>query len=95
MTAAPVLDRHCTICGAHLDIQSDPFSVDCGGDCLLCMAEAGDPDCLASVFEWCRNTFRKTPLQEAVTPIARMHISELSEECIARMRKTLEELRKL
>jgi hypothetical protein len=43
---ATVPDRRCTICGAHLDIQSDPFSVD------MCMADAGDPDCLERLMDW-------------------------------------------
>lgn len=36
----------CKICGRCLDNEHDPLSRDCGGDCLKCMADAGDPDCL-------------------------------------------------
>lgn len=57
--------RHCKTCGAHLDVCHDPFSMDCGGDCLLCMADAGDPDCLKSVLDWCRDTFRKIAMIDA------------------------------
>jgi hypothetical protein len=33
----------CNICKRELDVDSDPFSTDCGGDCLACMADADDP----------------------------------------------------
>lgn len=26
--------------------------MDCGGDCLLCMANAGDPECIRAMSEW-------------------------------------------
>jgi hypothetical protein len=33
-----------------LDNLNDPFSKDCGGDCLHCMATvADDPDCIAEI----------------------------------------------
>jgi hypothetical protein len=39
----------CKICKCELDnMPEDLTSLDCGGDCLLCMAECGDEDCLAS-----------------------------------------------
>ncbi len=46
----PVRDpTRCSICKCVLDTEEDPVgSRDCGGDCLRCMAEAGDPGCLAS-----------------------------------------------
>lgn len=34
--------NNCLTCGAPFD---DGLHRNCGGDCLLCMAEAGDPDC--------------------------------------------------
>jgi len=37
---------NCGICGRPLNLKDDPTSLDCGGDCLRCMAEAGDPDCV-------------------------------------------------
>ncbi|MES2148526.1 MAG: hypothetical protein V4508_01920 [Pseudomonadota bacterium] len=41
--------KTCNICGRALDNPADPYSVDCGGDCLQCMADSGDPDCAATV----------------------------------------------
>lgn len=35
---------NCGICNRPLG--TSPDTVDCGGDCLRCMAEAGDPDCI-------------------------------------------------
>jgi hypothetical protein len=40
---------NCLICGRMLFSPDDPESKDCGGDCLVCMAEAGDPDCIAEL----------------------------------------------
>lgn len=43
-------DDRCTICARLLDNPIDPFSKDCGGDCLACMAYVGhDPDCMEAV----------------------------------------------
>jgi hypothetical protein len=41
--------KQCKICGRELDNLADPVSADCGGDCLQCMADCGDPDCAARV----------------------------------------------
>lgn len=41
MTASLV----CGICRAPLDIPGRVWTRDCGGDCLACMADAGDPEC--------------------------------------------------
>lgn len=43
--------RHpqCGTCGCLLDNPGDSGSLDCGGDCRRCMADAGDPDCLAAM----------------------------------------------
>jgi hypothetical protein len=30
----------CTICKRVLDQPTDPFSLDCGGDCLWCIKDA-------------------------------------------------------
>jgi hypothetical protein len=38
----------CLTCKGPLN-TTDPLTLDCGGDCLLCMAEAGDPDAAVSV----------------------------------------------
>lgn len=39
----------CTICKRELDNPADPTTRNLGGDCLLCMAEAGDPDARMSL----------------------------------------------
>lgn len=38
------MTEHCTICKRELDNKDDPFSVNCGGDCLACMADFEDPE---------------------------------------------------
>lgn len=42
---------NCTICKRKLDQPEFPDTLDCGGDCLRCMAECGDPDCEESMKE--------------------------------------------
>lgn len=39
----------CAICKRLLGNPEDPASVNCGGDCLQCMADCGDPDCIAAI----------------------------------------------
>lgn len=39
-----IAKARCNICNKELDVPNDPLSDDCGGDCLACMAQAGDPD---------------------------------------------------
>jgi hypothetical protein len=40
----------CSICGRELNVpEGDVTSRDCGGDCLMCMAEAGDLDCFTAL----------------------------------------------
>lgn len=39
----------CKLCGRELNNLDDPYSTDCGGDCLKCMADAGDPDAMNRV----------------------------------------------
>lgn len=47
------MTRFCATCKCKLDDPKRPFySEDCGGDCLLCMAEAGDPECEKAVLEY-------------------------------------------
>ena len=33
------MNLYCGICGRRLDLESDPLSVDCGGDCWGCIGE--------------------------------------------------------
>jgi len=49
----------CRICGCRLqDPQVETGSIwltpwhDCGGDCTVCMAHAGDPDAIAALDHW-------------------------------------------
>jgi len=39
--------KRCHICKRKLNNPHDRSTQDCGGDCLRCMAWAGDPDCIA------------------------------------------------
>ena len=41
--------KTCGICGGPLDVEGMPCTLNCGGDCELCMAEFGDPDCARSL----------------------------------------------
>jgi hypothetical protein len=42
-----VLQKRCKICRRLLSDPADPIrSRDCGGDCLQCMADCGDLDCI-------------------------------------------------
>ncbi len=34
-----------------MDVPGDDTTRDCGGDCLRCMAAAGDPDCQRAMHE--------------------------------------------
>ena len=43
--------KTCKICNRMLDNIDDPVaSDDCGGDCCVCMAHAGDPEALGKMF---------------------------------------------
>jgi hypothetical protein len=49
----------CGICGCRMQRgitgQYNPDLIpwlDCGGDCLTCLAHAGDPDCISAIREW-------------------------------------------
>ena len=43
-------EKTCRMCRCPLDVMDAPVkSMDCGGDCLECMAHAGDPDCVNSM----------------------------------------------
>jgi hypothetical protein len=39
----------CTLCETPLDQPGRHWTRSCGGDCLACMADAGDPDCVAEI----------------------------------------------
>lgn len=45
--AAPVeTGIPCNMCKTPMDQPGKPATLNCGGDCRKCMAEAGDPDCI-------------------------------------------------
>jgi anti-anti-sigma factor len=50
----------CRICGQELNIPFKPETLDCGGDCLKCMADSGDPECV--------ETLRQTLADRGSTP---------------------------
>lgn len=39
----------CSICGAEMT-EEVSLRQNCGGDCLMCMASVGDPDCIEAAF---------------------------------------------
>lgn len=39
----------CRLCGEALSDDTESLHYNCGGDCLWCMAKAGDPDCQGRV----------------------------------------------
>ena len=39
--------KHCQIC--RVELTNEGLTADCGGDCTLCMALSGDPDCMYTV----------------------------------------------
>ena len=39
----------CKTCKHVMNDPADPGTLDCGGDCRRCMAEAGDPDCMRTM----------------------------------------------
>ncbi len=47
--AAGLPKSQCGICSVELTDDPTLPSFNCGGDCLKCMAESGDPDCILSM----------------------------------------------
>ena len=43
----------CRICNKELNNPKDKTSENCGGDCLRCMADAGDPLAIEMIDERC------------------------------------------
>lgn len=41
--------KECLTCHRILDDPDDETTRNCGGECLRCMAAAGDPDCIKSL----------------------------------------------
>lgn len=44
-------EQRCHICGTVMDQPGKPETRNCGGDCLRCLAECYDPDCMAVMRE--------------------------------------------
>lgn len=42
-------DSICNICNCVMTDNANSLHLNCGGDCRLCMAESGDPDCIEAV----------------------------------------------
>lgn len=68
----------CRICRRQLDNPDDPLSRDCGGDCLLCMAEAGDPECKDAVIAVARTMIRAGRLLRAAAEDAQMTLKAIA-----------------
>lgn len=64
--------QYCGLCKRQLDRLGDPVSLDCGGDCLLCMADAGDPDCTKAVAKIVRAVNNHAALIQAMERAADM-----------------------
>ncbi len=43
--------KYCHICKRELNQPNDLTTKDCGGDCLQCMSDCGDPDCTKDLEE--------------------------------------------
>lgn len=39
----------CWVCSTPMTDEPGKANTDCGGDCMSCMADAGDPDCLTAM----------------------------------------------
>lgn len=54
--------ERCNICRRLMNDPADPTSLNCGGDCMRCLAEAGDPDCIAACARHEKKLESKKPL---------------------------------
>lgn len=69
----------CKIC--H---KSRPVSSNCGGDCVYCMAELGDPECQKRVEEECRENGGYRSIDSVVVShpaISKPDVESTTEEC--------------
>lgn len=72
----------CGICGVALT-PGESLRKDCGGDCLLCMADAGDPSCIETAYRLLKSR-QENPMH---TPLnyrdkGQMTVAELVEELL-------------
>ena len=47
--AQPIIK--CQLCKVVMNVEGYPSTHDCGGDCTLCMAEAGDPRAIDKIIK--------------------------------------------
>ena len=52
------MNQRCNICGRKLDVENDPLSLDCGGDCWGCIGAIEADSGFASSLEAVREEFR-------------------------------------
>ena len=45
-----LMKEKCLTCGKEMSDEEDSLNLNCGGDCLECMASHGDLACIAAVF---------------------------------------------
>ena len=51
----------CKTCGCKLDTEGySGLRRDCGGDCLLCVADVGDPEAVAAILKMVRDDRRES-----------------------------------
>lgn len=55
--------KKCNICGVEMQDTEPSPTLDCGGDCLSCMAEAGDTDCIELMYLFLKEENRDLRLQ--------------------------------
>lgn len=63
---------NCNICKTPMT-EHESFRMDCGGDCLLCMAEIGDDACIAKVLRLARTV--RVPISEKLMLEIRRYLS--------------------
>lgn len=70
---------NCDMCKRPLNVESDPFSEDCGGTCVKCMADAGDPECEEHVAIWSEINYilglLNGPTKEAMTMVVSTEVA--------------------
>lgn len=55
--------KKCHICGVETQDTEPSPTLDCGGDCLSCMAEAGDLDCIETMYRFLKEGNRDLRIQ--------------------------------
>src|SRR5690348_7341085 len=68
--------RTCAICKQEMEPKDD-----CGGDCVVCLAEAGDPDCIAAMYPRIKADF-EIFMYEATNGAGDIFLEKLKNEMI-------------